>query len=166
MKDFSPLSTLAEQVVRQLEARGQTVALAESCTGGLVAKTLTDVSGASHVFECGVVAYSEAIKQKVLGVKAETLAAHSVVSPQVAFEMARGVRALAGADFGIGITGVAGPGPDGDHPEGEIYIALVSEKTDNVVLLEDRSENERTKHRVQAAETALTMLDAQLSNTP
>ena len=89
-----------------------------------------------------------------------------MVSPQVAFEMARGVRALAGADFGIGITGVAGPGPDGDHPEGEIYIALVSEKTDNVVLLEDRSENERTKHRVQAAETALTMLDAQLSNTP
>ncbi|NLD29286.1 MAG: CinA family protein, partial [Clostridiales bacterium] len=118
MKDFSPLSTLAERVVRQLEARGQTVALAESCTGGLLAKTLTDVSGASHVFECGVVAYSEAIKQKVLGVKAETLAAHSVVSPQVALEMARGVRALAGADFGIGITGVAGPGPDGDHPEG------------------------------------------------
>ena len=65
MKDFSSLSALAKRVVRQLEERGQTVALAESCTGGLVAKTLTDVSGASNVFECGVVAYSEAIKQQV-----------------------------------------------------------------------------------------------------
>jgi len=73
---------------------------------------------------------------------------------------------LSGADFGIGITGVAGPGPDGDRPEGEIYIALVSEKTDEVFLLEDRSENERNKHRVQAAEAALTMLDAQLSRQP
>lgn len=165
MKDSFTLQALAEQIVRQLEVRGETVALAESCTGGLVAKTLTDVSGASHVFECGVVSYSEAIKQKVLGVRAETLSKFTVVSPQVAFEMARGVRELAGATYGIGITGVAGPGPDGDHPEGEIYIALVSEKTDTFVLLEDRSENERAKHRVQAAEAALNLLDAQLKKT-
>ncbi len=162
MKDFSSLSTLAEEVVRQLEARGETVAFAESCTGGLVAKSVTDVSGASHVFECGVVAYSERIKQEILGVRAETLAKFSVVSAQVAFEMAKGVRKVSGADYGIGITGVAGPGPDGDHPEGEIYIALVSEKTDKVVLLDDRSENARTEHRIDAAATALSMLKEQI----
>lgn len=162
MNDFFPTSALAESVVRALRDRTETVALAESCTGGLVAKTLTDVSGASNVFHCGIVAYSEDIKQKVLGVKAETLAAHSVVSPEVALEMARGVRKLSGADYGIGITGVAGPGPDGDHPEGEVFIALCGRDFSEVVRLEDRRENERNKHRVTAARVALSLLDTRL----
>lgn len=166
MKDFSSYQTLAKTVVDGLNARGLKVALAESCTGGLLAKTLTDVPGASEVFECGVVAYSEAVKQSVLGVSPKTLQAHSVVSPEVALEMARGVRALAGADFGIGITGVAGPGPDGDHPEGEIYIALTDETAETVHLLTDRTELARPLHRTQAAHHALQMLAQRLSELP
>lgn len=158
MTDFFSLTDTANAAVRTLEARGETVALAESCTGGLVAKTLTDVAGASNVFECGVVAYSEDIKRQVLGVRTETLAAHSVVSAEVALEMARGVRALAGADYGIGITGVAGPGPDGGHPEGEIYIALSGDGFEEAVLLEDRSEDRRAEHRRAAARVALRLL--------
>ena len=159
MKDFSSLSGSAEAVVRALRERCETVALAESCTGGLVAKTLTDVAGSSNVFECGIVAYSETVKKQLLGVSAKTLAEHSVVSAEVALEMARGVRALAGSDYGIGITGVAGPGPDGNHPEGEIYIALAGAGFEKAVLLTDRSENARQMHRVSAAHVALQLLD-------
>lgn len=162
MLDLHSLDTLATAAVKTLTDRGETVALAESCTGGLVAKTLTDVAGASLVFQCGVVAYSEDMKQKVLGVKAETLAQYSVVSAEVALEMAKGVRSLAGADYGIGITGVAGPGPDGCHPEGEIYIALCGEDFSKVVCLEDRTENERRKHRNAAAKAAFSLLNQQL----
>ena len=166
MKDFLSAQTLAKAVVDGLEARGLSVALAESCTGGLLAKTRTDVPGASNVFECGVVAYSEDIKQRVLGVRAETLRDHSVVSPEVALEMARGVRALAESDFGIGITGVAGPGPDGDHPEGEIYIALSDDTKETVLVLTDRTEQARTLHRARAAYAALRMLTQRLSELP
>ncbi len=166
MKDSAQLYDTANAVVSGLFRRGLTVALAESCTGGLVAKTLTDVPGASNVFECGVVSYSEAVKQSVLGVSADTLRRDSVVSPAVALEMARGVRALAGADFGIGITGVAGPGSDGVHPEGEIYIALSDAGKETVIRLEDRTENARNKHRVCAALSALRLLDARLSELP
>lgn len=163
MLDSHSPDPLATSVVKTLAKRGETVALAESCTGGLVAKTLTDVAGASGVFACGVVAYSEDIKQKVLGVKAETLEAYSVVSADVALEMAEGVRSLAGADYGIGITGVAGPGPDGTHPEGEIYIALSGKDFAKVVCLEDRTENERSRHRAAAAKAAFTLLHQQLN---
>lgn len=162
MKDFELLTAAAKTVVEKLQTCGLTVSLAESCTGGLLAKALTDVPGASNVFECGVVAYSEAVKHQVLGVPSDTLAACGVVSPETALAMARGVRALSGADFGIGITGVAGPGPDGDHPEGEIYIALVDQTTDTVFLMEDRTENARTKHRTETALKALRLLDERL----
>ena len=166
MKDFSSCESLAKAVVDGLLARGMTAALAESCTGGLAAKTLTDVPGASNVFACGIVAYSEDIKQRVLGVSEETLRAHSVVSPEVALEMARGVRALANADFGVGITGVAGPGPDGGHPEGEVYIALSDEAKETVIVLTDRTENARTLHREQAARLAFRLLEQRLSELP
>lgn len=164
MKAFDMLETSAKAVVEQLIARGETVGLAESCTGGLLAKTLTDVPGASNVFECGVVAYSERVKQDVLGVLPGTLAEYSVVSPEVAIEMARGVRRLSKADYGIGITGVAGPGPDGDHPEGEIYVALTDGTFEKAVVLNDRTENERMKHRTEAALTALRLLEARLED--
>ncbi|MBQ8062742.1 MAG: CinA family protein [Clostridia bacterium] len=163
MMNLQTLSPMATAVVEALRARGETVALAESCTGGLAAKTLTDVAGASNVFACGVVAYSEAVKQELLGVKAETLAKHSVISKEVALEMAEGVRALSGADYGIGITGVAGPGPNGPHPEGEIYIAVCGEDFAKVVRLEDRRENERMNHRAAAAKTAFFLLHEHLT---
>ena len=112
-------------IIRLLAKRRQTLALAESCTGGCIAHRLTNVPGASAVFLGGVVAYSNAVKGKFLGVRAETLAAHGAVSEAVAREMAEGARKRFGADFGIGVTGIAGPGGGtNDKPVGTVFITL------------------------------------------
>lgn len=148
----------AAQVVNRLKKQGKHLALAESCTGGLLAKTITDVAGASDVFECGVVSYSSRIKAKVLGVDPEVIRKYSVVSEPVAVQMARGVLALGDADVGVGITGVAGPGPDGTHPEGEIFVVVTDGKTDKVTRLMTGTTNARAENRETAAATALNMI--------
>ena len=158
------LTELAVQVVNGLRERGEHIALAESCTGGLVAKTLTDVSGASEVFECGIVSYSSRIKSEVLGVDPEIIEKYSVVSEPVAEEMARGVRRVAGADYGVGITGVAGPGPDGDHPECDFYVAVTVGVTDHVTHLMTGTCGERTRNRQTAAACALKMVKGAFLN--
>ncbi|MCQ2487036.1 MAG: nicotinamide-nucleotide amidohydrolase family protein [Clostridia bacterium] len=154
----------AKAVVETLKERGMTIALAESCTGGLIAKMITDISGASNVFHCGVVSYSEDIKQSVLGVTAEALQQYSVVSPQVAAQMADGVRSLAGADIGVGVTGVAGPGPDGSHPEGEIYIGLSTATGTFVYSLMTGTLNAREENRNKAAGTAFGIVELYLKD--
>lgn len=117
--------SLEELVVRELGKAGKTLATAESCTGGLLAKRITDVSGASQVFEMGAVTYANRIKEKVLSVSHETLEAHGAVSEETAREMARGIRLAAGSDLGVGITGIAGPGGGTpEKPVGLVYIAL------------------------------------------
>jgi len=115
-----------EAVVGELlSARGLRIATAESCTGGLLASRITDVSGSSVYFERGVVTYSNAAKTDLLGIPAETIALHGAVSEPVALAMAEGVRRLAGVDLGIGITGVAGPtGGTPETPVGLVWIAL------------------------------------------
>lgn len=116
---------LEEVVGRLLEDRGLTLAVAESCTGGLIGHRITDVAGSSAYFTGGVVAYSNSVKVDVLGVRDETLAAHGAVSTEVAEEMARGARALFGAGVGIATTGIAGPGGGTpDKPVGTVCIAL------------------------------------------
>lgn len=115
-------------VVRVLKEAGATVAFAESCTGGLIAERLTNVPGASAVFGYGACTYANEIKEKMLGVRHETLEKHGAVSSETAAEMARGVRRVSGAAFGVGVTGIAGP--DGGTPEkpvGTVYVALASE---------------------------------------
>ena len=97
-------------VVRLLTERKHTLAMAESCTGGYIAHRVTNVPGASAVFLGGVVTYSNELKQKFLGVRAGTLAAHGAVSEAVAREMADGARSQTGADFAVAVTGIAGPG--------------------------------------------------------
>src|SRR5213082_433950 len=97
-------------IVQRLSRQKKTVATAESCTGGLVAHRLTNVPGASKVFPGGIVSYSDRIKEKFLSVGKKTLRRHTAVSETAAREMAEGVRKQFGADFGVAITGIAGPG--------------------------------------------------------
>ena len=123
------LYTAAEKieavVVRLLTGRKQTLALAESCTGGAISDHVTNVPGASKVFLGGVVAYKNDVKQKFLGVHAETLKQNGAVSEAVAREMAEGARKKFGADFAIAVTGIAGPGGGTkDKPVGTVFIAL------------------------------------------
>jgi nicotinamide-nucleotide amidase len=116
---------LPDLVVARLAARGERVAVAESCTGGLLAELLTAVPGASSVFDLGVVAYANAMKERVVGVPAAVLAAHGAVSEPVARALAEGARAAAGATWGVGITGVAGPtGGTAEKPVGTVHLAL------------------------------------------
>ncbi len=116
---------LAEVAVNELRRRGQTLATAESCTGGLVSARLTDVPGASDVFVGGVVSYSNEVKERQLGVPLEVLIDHGAVSEEVACAMASGVRSRLSADWGIGITGIAGPsGGTEDKPVGLVHWAV------------------------------------------
>ncbi|NUQ69355.1 MAG: competence/damage-inducible protein A [Chthonomonadales bacterium] len=148
---------LEAAVVRALIERRQTVATAESCTGGMLAGRITDVPGSSAAFPGGVVAYSNGLKVAMLGVRDETLRSHGAVSREVAMAMASGVRERVGADYGIGITGVAGPdGGSEDKPVGLVYIALAD--PDAVDVTENRYRGIRSDVRLRATQTALTML--------
>ncbi|MCL4465079.1 MAG: CinA family protein [Chloroflexi bacterium] len=119
------LQELGSTLVDQLAARGLTLAVAESCTGGLLGDTVTNVPGSSRVFLGGVLAYADQVKQNVLGVPREALAQHGAVSAQVALAMARGARRALGADLAVATTGVAGPsGGTPAKPVGLVYVAV------------------------------------------
>lgn len=116
---------IEQRVVELLKENSLTLATAESCTAGYIPKRITDIPGASSVFEYGAITYSNDVKEKVLGVRHETLLAHGAVSAQTAQEMAAGIRRVSGADIGISVTGIAGPGSDGtEKPVGLCYIAI------------------------------------------
>jgi len=115
--------SLQEAVVDGFRTRGLHLAAAESCTGGLVASRIVEIPGASEMFAYGAVTYSDEAKQRMLGVSAETLRLHTAVSAETAAEMARGVRALAGADVGVATTGYAGPGGE---QVGLVYAAAAT----------------------------------------
>jgi PncC family amidohydrolase len=123
---------LAGQVLDRLRAGRQTVAVAESLTGGLLAAALTDVPGASAAFRGGMVTYATELKAVLLGVDALMLARHGAVYPPVAVAMADGVRTRLGATYGLATTGVAGPEPADGQPVGTAHIA-VSVADDTVV---------------------------------
>lgn len=120
--------SLASRVHRLLVKRGLTLALAESCTGGLIGDLITDISGSSAYFLGSAVTYSDNAKQRLLGVQATTLAAHGAVSAPTAAEMAQGARQLYGADIAASVTGIAGPtGATPGKPVGLVYIHLSAE---------------------------------------
>jgi nicotinamide-nucleotide amidase len=122
---MAELTATARTVGDRLRADGETLALAESCTGGLLASTVTDVPGSSDYFDRGAVTYSNAAKQELLGVSREALDAHGAVSSDVAVEMARGIRDTAGTTWGVSTTGIAGPGGGTDEkPVGTVYIGV------------------------------------------
>jgi len=149
--------TLPAVVGGLLRERGATVAVAESCTGGLVAERITDVPGASQYFRGGVVAYANEAKQALLGVPAELLARHGAVSEAVARAMAEGVRARFAADIGIATTGISGPtGGTAEKPVGLVYLALARAEgttADGFVFPIDR-----LRHRMLTAQVALDWL--------
>ncbi|MDN5382295.1 MULTISPECIES: CinA family protein [Streptomyces] len=118
------MSSPAAEVVRLLTVRGETVAVAESLTGGLVAAEITSVPGASKVFRGSVTAYATELKHRLLGVDAALLAERGAVDPQVAAQMAAGVRKALGADWGVATTGVAGPDPQDGQPVGTVFVAV------------------------------------------
>lgn len=118
------VENLQSEVVRLLAERHFKLATAESCTGGLISRKLTGISGASAVFDLGVCTYANEMKEKLLGVSAETLCEYGAVSRQTAEEMAAGVRRYARADLGLAVTGVAGPTGSENKPVGLVYIAL------------------------------------------
>ena len=117
-------AALARAVVERLRAAGETLAVAESLTGGLLAARLVDVPGASAVLRGAVVAYATDLKHTLLGVDAELLEREGAVHPDVAAQMAAGVRARLGATWGLATTGVAGPDPQDGRSPGTVYVAL------------------------------------------
>ena len=152
------VASLEEAVVNELAARGQTVAAAESCTGGLVSERLTSVSGASAVFSCGITAYSGEMKHRVLGVLEETIDAVGTVAAETAKEMAQGVRTLAGADFGVSVTGAAGPAPCEGKAVGTVFVALADKHGTVVRELKLTHRPDRDYIRTVAASHALHMV--------
>lgn len=157
------VDSLEEVCLQLLKDRGLTVGTAESCTGGLMAKLLTDLPGSSAVFRGGVVSYTNAVKHGLLGVPEDLLAQHGAVSPQVAQAMAQGARSALGCDLALAATGVAGPDPDDrGNPIGLVYLALAW--GDQCQVTEFRAGPvERERVRRQAAQTALDLLRRHLT---
>lgn len=147
-----------ERVVDRLVERDLRLAVAESCTGGLLAARLTERSGASRFMSGGLVTYSNEAKTRVLGVRTETLAAYGAVSREVAAEMATGAREAVGADASMSVTGIAGPeGGTPDKPVGTVWIAATVEDSELVELF--RFDGDRAAVREQSVDAALALLE-------
>jgi len=156
---------LAPLVVARLTRRGERVALAESCTGGMVAEMLTGVPGSSNVFELGVVAYGNEAKTGIVGVPAELLASHGAVSEPVARALADGIRRLGRATWGIGITGIAGPtGGTEEKPVGTVWMALSGPGGTRALHRVFRGDRDRVRRT--AAYEALDLLRRAMEGAP
>lgn len=150
---------LSARLVSRLLEKGMEIAQAESCTGGLLSKYITDQPGASQVFQCGVVSYSGKIKHQVLSVSSETLRVYGEVSAETAREMAVGIRKLASSDIGVGITGIAGPGGGTkEKPVGLVYFAVSYGDQCEAVRLELFDLNSRQEVREQTVRSVLEYL--------
>jgi nicotinamide-nucleotide amidase len=152
--------TPAAKAVVALLTRRETVACAESLTGGLVADAFVTVPGTSAVFLGGVVAYATQLKHELLGVDADLLAAEGAVDPDVALQMASGVRERLGATWGVATTGVAGPEPQDGVPPGVVYVAVVGPGTRRVARHD--LDGDREQVRAVACERSLELLLSEL----
>ena len=152
--------SIEKQTVELLKSKKLKLATAESCTGGLISKRITDVSGSSEVFEGGVVCYSNRFKENVLGVSPETLKKYGAVSRETAREMVKGVLSLTKADIAVAVTGIAGPSSDDTNkPVGLVYIAVSDGKSTIVKkLLNNFTGDVREQNRSISADTALEMI--------
>ncbi len=155
---------IEEAVIEMLKEKHMKVATAESCTGGLIAKRITDVPGASEVFDCGIISYANEIKHRVLGVSEDDLNKYGAVSEPVARQMAQGALKVSGADIAVSVTGIAGPDSDSTNkPVGLVYIGLADR--DNVWVRELRtSRKDRSYNRYVSASNALNMIRLYIDN--
>ncbi len=160
-------ASLEEVVGRLLAAAGQTVATAESCTGGLIAERFTRIPGSSKYFVAGFVVYSNPAKTLLAEVPQEAIAEQGAVSQRVAEALALGARRRAGADFGIGVTGIAGPdGGSAEKPVGTVHLAVAGPGTGEVVHRATRFPGDRRRVRAFAAQAALELLRRRLLDPP
>lgn len=139
MSSNNEIGSLAHSVVGELSAAGKTVTTAESCTGGWIAKALTDVAGSSACFAYGIVSYSNGAKESLLGVTNQTLVDRGAVSEQTVSEMARGALNLSGADIAVAVSGVAGPdGGSDEKPVGTVCFAWAVRKLSDIKVETDQ----------------------------
>jgi len=156
----APDHSLATDLGAVLRSSGLSVAVAESCTGGMVGAAITDVPGSSAYFVGGVIAYSDEVKRRDLDVPADLLASFGAVSQEVAEAMARGARSRFGTDLAVGVTGIAGPDSDGTtKPVGLTYVAVAS--VERTVSTEFKFQGDRETNRRRATAEALRMLVAE-----
>lgn len=154
------IAALAARVIDANRIAGRMIGLAESCTGGLAAAALTEVAGSSAVLDCSIVTYSNAAKQRLLGVSPDIIETFGAVSPACAWAMAQGALAASDADVAVAITGIAGPGGATDHkPVGTVIFARAVRGEDQVTI-EERlfPDANRAEVRHQAVLTALELL--------
>jgi nicotinamide-nucleotide amidase len=152
----------AERVHALLQERGESVATAESLTGGRLAALLTGVPGASRSYLGGVVAYATSVKESVLGVPEALVQRHGVISAECALAMARGAVAVTGATWGLGTTGVAGPDPQEGHPPGTVHVGLVGPGVSTALALELVGDRPTIQDRT--CQEALSALEGMLSS--
>ncbi len=145
------------EVIDLLREKSLTIATAESCTGGLIGAELVNVPGASDVYGYGFITYANEAKEKILGVKRETLSTVGAVSPETAEEMARGAAYAAGSDLAVSVTGIAGPGGGSpEKPVGLVYIGLYDRG--NVIVKKCLFSGDRKEIRNQTRDTALSLI--------
>ena len=150
-----------KEIGDELRRKGLTLAIAESCTGGLVAHRITNVSGSSDYYKGGVIAYVNDVKEKLLHVGKKTLEEKGAISAECAEEMAKGVRELLDSDIGIATTGIAGPtGGTPEKPVGLVYIALATK--DYVYHEKHLFHKDREGNKQEAADAALKMLKSDI----
>ena len=160
------VGTIENAVVKALHKNGLTLSAAESCTGGLIAKRITDISGCSDVFFGGCVTYTNDVKQRLIGVSAETLECYGAVSDQTAREMARGVRLATGSDIGISATGIAGPtGGTPETPVGTVFIGISTKNGEDVRKLSLSPMRSREYIRQASATNAFDMVLKAIKNS-
>ena len=144
------IKNMQNALVKTAIKSNQKIAVAESCTGGLIASQIVSISGSSNCFNCGIVCYSNEMKEQILGIKETTLSEFSAVSPQVAKQMAQNIRKISKSDVGISTTGIAGPtGGDSNKPVGLVYVGISTSNHTSVykLLLSKGQPNERQKIR-------------------
>lgn len=159
---YNSIAGLSRELVRECAVRGVKISTAESCTGGMISGAVTSVSGSSAVIELGVCSYSNRIKHEILRVPGAVLEQFTEYSVECAAEMAKGVMALSGADYGVSTTGVAGPtGGSAEHPVGEVCIAVSGRnfcRSGRFLFADEPGKADRELIRALAAEKALSML--------